>query len=715
MMDQVVLTSNQEHIVDLLIKKNPDLNREVLSKAVVFIATAHEGQYRKSGMPYTEHPYEVAKILADLKQDQPTVLAGLLHDVVEDTDHTLEELSEMFGEDTAFMVDAVTKITAAQEANKTAQKAETYRKLIIAMAKDPRVIMIKIADRIHNMRTMRYMKPEKRQQIAQETLDIYIPLTHRFGLYKLKNELEDLSFKYVNPDEYQKLVDALIENKEAREKYIQSVIGPLQIKMALEDFDCTIQGRTKNIYSIHNKMLSRGCQFEDIFDIFAIRIIVETIPECYLALGYVHNLWTPLQSRFKDYIATPKPNLYQSIHTTVIGPENKMVEVQIRTKDMDQTAEKGFAAHWAYKLETQHEGEELAWLNHMVKLQSEISDSKEYLDFLKVDLKPQGITVFTPKGTSIELPDGATVLDFAFAVHTELGLHCIGARINDEVVNLDKVVPNGATIQILKSNHQEPSPEWLELVKTVKAKQELRRWMKTSMIQQARGLGKEIWIRELRLAKIEKDKRPSDESICKYFGTADITDFYERVGQGELPLADIQRFINGGVETTKETTSLRFFPTFNKDLKSDRSSDMPLQIGQETSLLIHFSKCCAPVPGDKIVGVLRPQIGIEVHNVNCPELKKLPSEQQIAVEWSEETKQAFPAHITVVTDNRKNITLDVLQELKNENVFIERMSVASVQFTGRIRILFKAFRKEQVDSIVNKIKNILGVRQVTKS
>ena len=713
-MEQVTLSSNQEHIVDVLIRKNPALERGILEKAVAFIATAHEGQYRKSGMPYTEHPYEVAKILADLKQDQPTVLAGLLHDVVEDTEYTLEQLSEMFGEDVAFMVDAVTKITAAQEANKTAQKAETYRKLIIAMAKDPRVIMIKIADRIHNMRTMRYMKPEKRQAIAQETLDIYIPLTHRFGLYRLKTELEDLSFKYVNPDEYQKLVDALIENKESREKYIQSVIGPLQFKMALEDFDCTIQGRTKNIYSIHNKMISRGCQFEDIFDIFAIRIIVESIPECYLALGYVHNLWTPLQSRFKDYIATPKPNLYQSIHTTVIGPDNKMVEVQIRTKDMDIVAEKGFAAHWAYKLETQHEGEELAWLNHMVKLQSEISDSKEYLDFLKVDLKPQGMTVFTPKGTSIELPDGAIVLDFAFAVHTELGLHCIGARINDEVVNLDKVVPNGATVQILKSPHQEPSPEWLEMVKTVKAKQELRRWIRSSTIQQAKELGKEIWIRELHLQKIEKDKRPKEEDICKYFGTEDVNDFYQRIGEGELPLADIQRFISGGRDVTKESASLRFFPGFNKDKKNDVRDEMPLQIGGETKLLIHFGKCCGPVPGDKIIGVLRPQIGIEIHCADCAELKKLPKEQQVAVEWNEETSHSFTTHLTIETDNRKNITLDVLTELKKANIFLERMTVASKHSSGRIKIVCKAFRKDQIESVMNCIKNISGVHEVVK-
>ncbi|MBQ3716181.1 MAG: bifunctional (p)ppGpp synthetase/guanosine-3',5'-bis(diphosphate) 3'-pyrophosphohydrolase [Fibrobacter sp.] len=707
-MNQLSLTTNQVHIVDMLIRKNPKLDRGILETAVAFIADAHEGQYRKSGMPYTEHPYEVAKILADLKQDQPTVLAGLLHDVVEDTPHTLKEIAEKFGDETAFMVDAVTKITEAQQSSKTAQKAETYRKLITAMAKDPRVIMIKIADRIHNMRTMRYMKPEKRKSIAQETLDIYVPLTHRFGLYNLKNELEDLSFKYVNPDEYQKIVEALIENKESREKYIQSVIGPLQIKMALEDFDCTIQGRTKNIYSIHNKMVNRDCQFEDIFDIFAIRIIVDTIPECYLALGYVHNLWTPMQSRFKDYIATPKPNLYQSIHTTVIGPENKMVEVQIRTKDMDLTAEKGFAAHWAYKLETQHEGEELAWLDHMVKLQSEISDSKEYLDFLKVDLKPEGITVFTPKGTSIELPNGSCVLDFAFAIHSELGLHCIGARINDEVVSLDKVIPNGATIQVLKSQNQEPSPEWLDLVKTVKAKQELRRWMKTSIIQQARSLGKEIWTRELRLKKISKDHIPQEEEIKRYFGVQSKDDLFERIGQGELPLADIQRFLSHGDIAPKEVSALRFFPTFTRD----RGDDMPLQIGQETSLLIHFADCCAPVPGDDIVGVLRPQIGIEVHKIHCQTLKELPAGQQIAVKWSEDTTKPFTAHLTIETDNRKNITLDILQELKNANVFLDRMTVVSAKYSGRIRLVFKAFRKEQVDTIISKIHLISGVREV---
>jgi GTP pyrophosphokinase len=392
-----------------------------------------------------------------------------------------------------------------------------------------------------------------------------------------------------------------------------------------------------------------------------------------------------------------------------------MVEVQIRTKDMDLTAEKGFAAHWAYKMETQHEGEELAWLDHMVKLQSEISDSKEYLDFLKVDLKPEGMTVFTPKGASIELPEGAIVLDFAFAVHTELGLHCIGARINEEVVSLDKPIQHGATIQILKSPAQEPSPEWLDMVKTVKAKQELRKWMKTSIIQQSLDLGKEIWTRELRMAKIEKEKRPKEEEINKYFGTMNLDDFYERIGQGELPLQDVHRFLTGEDIDTKDRSALRFFPTFGKDKKGIVTDDMPLIIGQETSLVIHFATCCGPVPGDKIVGVMRPQIGIEVHNINCPCLKDFPAEQQLPVEWSADVSKPFTTHLTIVTDNRKNITLDILQELKNAGLNLERMSVASNEASGRIRMEFKAFRKEQVDSMVNKIHKISGVREVTKA
>lgn len=710
-MEVSALSSHQEHIIQMLIRKNPSLNEDLLRKAVLFITDAHKGQFRKSGMPYTEHPLEVAKILADLQLDTVSVLAGLLHDVVEDTPHTLKELTEMFGEETAFMVDAVTKISAVQkQKNKDAEKAETYRKLVNAMAKDPRVLLIKIADRLHNMRTMRYMKPEKRQSIAQETLDIYVPLTHRFGLYKFKSELEDLSFKYVNPVEYQKIVDALIEKKNTREAYVKSVIGPLQFKLALEELDCTIQGRTKNIYSIYSKMQRRNCSFEEIFDIFAVRIIVNTISDCYLALGYVHNLWAPLQSRFKDYIATPKPNLYQSIHTTVIGPENKMVEVQIRTQDMDMTAEKGFAAHWAYKMETGRSGEELGWLEQMAKLQAEIPDSMDFLNFLKADLKPKGMPVFTPKGDSVELPPGATVLDFAFAVHTELGLHCIGAKINNKVFNIDSVVPNGATVQIIKSPSQEPGPEWLDIVKTAKAKQELRRWMRTSFIQQAQNLGKEIWERELRRSHIKASDIPNEQSICKHFNLKNIETFYEKLGQGEMILPELQKFL-----TSFSKIKENYEPSVLLYSKENSALDpFPLPISQNSSLLIHFAKCCSPIPGEEITGVLVPHQGIEVHNTGCSKLEEISPEQLIAVTWDGESSRSFETHLSIDTDNRKGITIDVLNELSNANVFLVRMSVASVKYSGRIRLTFKAFRKTQVEKILMNIKRIEGVREVRK-
>ena len=710
-----LLQPTQEHIIHVLMKKNPALDEQKLRSAVAFISEAHKGQFRKSGMPYTEHPYEVAKIIAEMKLDTSSVLAGLLHDVVEDTQHSLDVIKTRFGEDTAFMVDAVTKISAAQkQGNKIEQKAETYRKFISAMAKDPRVIMIKIADRLHNMRTLQYMKPEKRKIIAQETLDIYTPLTHRFGLYQFKSELEDLAFKYLNPVEYKRIVDHLLSTKEERERYIKSVVGPLQIKMALEDFDCTIQGRTKNIYSIYGKTLSRGCSLDEIFDIFAIRIVVESISECYLALGYVHNLWTPLQGLFKDYIATPKPNLYQSIHTTVIGPENKMVEVQIRTKDMDLTAEKGFAAHWAYKLETQRSGEELEWLDRLAKLQAEIPDSTEYLNFLRVDLKNEGITVFTPKGDSIELPEGSTVLDFAFAVHTKLGLHCVGARINNDVISATKTVPSGATIQVLSSHNQNPLPEWLEIVKTEKAKQELRRWMRTSIATEAQTLGKELWLRELRVFKIQKpEEQPKPEEICEFFKVKSVEEFYDRLGLGNMELSELAKFIQKmhpeKFSEADPESPVKIFVTDQAD-----ESQLPVEVGNESSLLIHFASCCSPIPGEPIMGALMPKQGIEVHRKDCEHLLQIPESRRISMEWNRDSKKEFSVHLKVETDDRKGITAEILDEMNKAKVFIERMSVVSAKKSGRIRLVFRIARRDLLERLMESIRSVSGVREVTR-
>lgn len=712
-MDSILAELTQGHLVRFMMNKNPDLDEGLLRKAIGFIAEAHRNQFRKSGMPYSEHPFEVAKILAELRMDTQTVLAGLLHDVVEDTEHSLDAIKNEFGAEVAFMVDAVTKISAAQEnRNKLEQKVATYRKFLVSMAKDPRVIMIKIADRLHNMRTLHYMIPEKRKAIATETLELYAPLTHRFGLYRFKFELEDLCFKNLNPDKYKYIVDRLQQTRDQRESYIRSIIQPLNMKMALENLDCTIQGRPKHLYSIWTKMKSRDCDIDDLFDLFAIRIIVQTIPECYLALGYIHNLWTPMQSRFKDYIATPKPNLYQSLHTTVIGPEGKLVEVQIRTRDMDETAEKGFAAHWAYKLETQRNGQELAWLEQLAKAQGEISDSTEFLEFLRVDLKPQDTTVFTPKGDAIELPHGATVLDFAFAVHTDLGFHCVGARIDDQVLGIDRMVPPGTTIHVLRSNSQEPSPDWLQIVKTNRAKHAMRRWLRTSLSSQASVLGKEIWERELRLFKIHADLHPREKDVCAHFSVPSQEHFFETIGRGDLSLQALHDFLQpyAGDEYIRhqEKGLLSFL------LRKGSPEQMPVSIGHNESLLIHFAPCCNPLPGDPVMGSLVPGKGIEVHHAECDKLKKSPEDRLIAVQWKEGEAKQFSARLDVEASYRPGLHDEILQALTNQRAVIEKASLINVKGNVRDRFTLKVYNLMQLDTLTRSLKLLSGVRKVTR-
>jgi len=712
-MEGTLADLTQGHLVRFMMSKNPDLDEEQLRNAVRFIAEAHRHQFRKSGMPYSEHPFEVAKILAELRMDTQTVLAGLLHDVVEDTEHSLDAIKKQFGAEVSFMVDAVTKISAAQESrNKLEQKVATYRKFLVSMAKDPRVIMIKIADRLHNMRTLHYMAPEKRKLIATETLELYAPLTHRFGLYRFKFELEDLSFKYLNPDKYKYIVDRLQQSRDQREAYIRSIIQPLNMKMALENLDCAIQGRPKHLFSIWTKMKSRDCDIDDLFDLFAIRIIVQSIPECYLALGYVHNLWTPMQSRFKDYIATPKPNLYQSLHTTVIGPEGKLVEVQIRTRDMDETAEKGFAAHWAYKLETQRNGEELAWLGQLAKAQGEISDSTEFLEFLRVDLKPQETTVFTPKGDAIELPHGATILDFAFAVHTDLGFHCVGARIDDQVLGIDRLVPPGTTIHVLRSNSQEPTPDWLQIVKTNRAKHALRRWLRTSMSSQARTLGREIWERELRLFKIPGEQHPKEKEICSQFDVPNQDAFYETIGRGDLSLLALHDFLQpyAGDEfiRRREKGLLSFL------LRKDHPEAIPVPIGHDESLLIHFASCCNPLPGDEVMGCLVPGKGIEVHHANCEKLQSSPEERLISVQWKDSETKQFSVRLDIEANYRPGLHEEIVQAIGHHKALIEKATLVNVKANVRDRFSLKVYNLVQLDALTRSLKLLSGVRKVTR-
>lgn len=721
---------SQRHYVQFLLTKNPELDGERIHQALQLITEAHRNQFRKSGTPYTEHPLEVAKILANLKLDTETILAGLLHDVVEDTEIGLEEVKIKFGAEVAFMVDAVTKISEMQVATpkvdqkpdpkpdpkpntKEERKIATYRKFLVSMAKDPRVIMIKLADRLHNLRTLHYMKPEKRKEIAKESLEIYAPLTHRFGLHRIKWELEDLSLKHIDPEGYKAIIDKLQQSRRKRESYISSVIRPLEMKMALENLECNIQGRPKHVYSIYQKTRARNCSVDDLFDLFAIRIIVNVIPDCYMALGYVHNLWTPLQSRFKDYIATPKPNLYQSLHTTVIGPEGKMVEVQIRTRDMEQTAENGFAAHWAYKMDPS-EDHNLEWLQNMVKAQSEITDSKEFFEFLHMDLKPMEIVIFTPQGDPVSLPSGATVLDLAFAVHTELGMHCIGAKVDGQVVGIDKILTHGSTVHILRNPSQEPSQEWLSIAVTHKAKNALRRKLRSFIAEQAINIGKAIYERELTLLGVPQGRIPSAATICAAFQKKSLEEFYESVGNGNHSPADIENFLGpfaGNAPRSKKERGLFSF-LLGKDGTPDANA--PLVVDPAGSSLMHFARCCSPVPGDRIAGVLVQGKGIEIHKDTCRSLKSQQIRNIIAVEWHESGHHPSQAKFEVNGSDREGLLEDVVKVLRLHQISIQRASIVTVRESVRDRFTVKVYNLSQLEVALQAIRQIPNVKKVVR-
>ncbi|HLP40259.1 MAG TPA: RelA/SpoT family protein, partial [Fibrobacteria bacterium] len=460
----------KENLVSYIAERIPAFDKQMIQKAIDFSMMAHKNQFRRSGMPYAEHPFEVAKLLADLGMDGTTIVAGLLHDVVEDTSHSISEVRELFGEDVAFLVEAVTKISAIKSKSRADQQAETFRKMLISMAKDIRVIMIKFADRLHNMRTLSYMKEERKRAIAAETIEVYAPLAHRFGLARIKWELEDLAFKHLNPDAYKNLVKKVVEKRQEREEYVRGILAPVKDALRKAGIEGKVFGRPKHLHSIWEKMQARQCGFEDIYDLYALRVIVGTVADCYAVLGLVHSIWTPLQSRFKDYIATPKSNMYQSLHTTLIGPGGKPVEIQIRTEEMDLIAEQGIAAHWGYKEKKGPKdlGKENKWLKQFLEWQQDLTDSHEFMEYFRGDLATGEIFVFTPTGDLVQLPKGATALDFAFALHSALGLKCIGAKVDGNVVPLYRELQTGERVEILKSETQRPSKDWLSIVVTTK-------------------------------------------------------------------------------------------------------------------------------------------------------------------------------------------------------------------------------------------------------
>jgi GTP pyrophosphokinase len=696
-----------EEITQSFIDINPNLDRKLLLKTISFVMDAHKGQARKSGEPYTKHPIEVAKTLAELKMDSTVIAAGLLHDVVEDTKHSNKELKEMFGTEIAEMVDSVTKISSIQKGiDRTAQ---TFKKFLAYFAKHPQIVAIKLADRLNNMYTLKYLSPERQKAISRETLDFYAPLAHRLGLYSFKFELEDLAFKYLNPEEYTAIENHLQLTHKERQEYINSIIFPINIKLNLEQIDCDIKGRSKHFYSIYEKMKNRGCKIDELYDIFAIRIIVNQITDCYMTLGHVHNLWMPLYNRFKDYIAVPKPNLYQSLHTTVIGPQGKLVEVQIRTKDMNETAEHGMAAHWAYKFNLKHEELEknLDWINKITKMQNDIPNSIEFLGFLHESLLPEDSYAWTPQGKKISLPVGATILDFAFAVHTNMGLHCMGARVADKFLSIDTPIPVGETIQILQNDSQEPQETWIAMVKTQKAQTAIRQWLRKAINAQSELLGQKIWQRELHTLKISKENTPSEADICKAFNVQSINSLYEGLGKSEIPIKKIFDFLKQYSSDSYVWQKLKLLNVFSS------AEDTPISIGHNERFLLNYAQCCNPLLGDPVKGILKNGKGIEIHKVNCKILNKFPQEQQISLQWEQpdETKRELKCVLRIEAKGKVAME-DIFRVISKHNVLVKKTIFENKEGLIKGRMDLLAYNSAQVKNVEQSLQAIAGIYNV---
>ncbi|HEY1126978.1 MAG TPA: bifunctional (p)ppGpp synthetase/guanosine-3',5'-bis(diphosphate) 3'-pyrophosphohydrolase, partial [Actinomycetota bacterium] len=637
---------------------HPDPDLDVIKKAYVYSAKVHQGQLRHSGEPYLVHPLEVAGVLAQLKLDEASIVTGLLHDTIEDTLATPEELTELFGSEVTQLVDGVTKLSKFQASATLSQEekqAENFRKMIIAMAQDIRVILVKLADRTHNMRTLNYMREDKRQRIAQETLDIYAPLANRLGISWIKTELEDLSFRWLKPAEYADLVERVGRRKKEREKYIEDVVRLIETKLAERDLQARVSGRFKHLYSIWKKMRADAIDFDQVHDMIAFRLIMPTIPSCYEALGLIHQLWKPVPGRFKDFIAIPKPNMYQSLHTTVIGPLGERVEVQIRTEEMHRIAEEGIAAHWAYKegkAEVRRDDEKFAWLRQLMEWQQDLKDPKEFLETVKVDLFTDEVFVFTPKGDVKSLPRGATPVDFAYAIHSDVGGRCVGAKVNGKIVPLRYKLKNGDTVEVLTNPSAHPSKDWLTFVKTSRAQQRIRGFIKQQQREKSQQLGRELLDKEFRRVGLNLNKLLKSgelKPVAAELGYRLEDDILVAVGYGKIvPHQLVQRLLPAEKLAETEKAPAREEGTERKESLTPvpgangfgrmtelarklvgRQSRTGVQIGGVDDVLVRFGRCCNPVPGDPIAGFITRGRGVTVHTVGCEKALATDPERRV--------------------------------------------------------------------------------------
>ena len=707
---------------------NPTADLELVIKAYNFAKAAHEGQFRNSGEAFFIHPVNVAIILAELNMDTTTIIAGLLHDVIEDTDNSYEKIAEEFGKEIADLVDGVTKLKNLQYQTKQESQAENLRKMVLAMAKDIRVIIVKLADRLHNMRTLEYMNDAKRKEKALETLEIYAPIAHRLGISKIKWELEDLSLRYLDPANYYDLVERVSKRRQEREDYIKKIIKELSENLDGQKIKYDVSGRPKNFYSIYKKMVHEGKAFDQIFDLTAIRVLVDDIRECYEVLGIVHNLWKPIPGRFKDYIAMPKPNMYQSIHTTVIGEKGEIFEVQIRTWDMHKTAEYGIAAHWKYKegdTKTDNFDEKLQWLRQLLEWQTDLSDPTDFMETLKIDFFTDEVFVFTPRGDVINLPDGSTPIDFAYRVHTEVGNRCVGAKVDGRIVPLNYKLKNGNILEIITSSTTNgPSRDWLNIVKSNQAKNKIRQWFKLkerdiNIIKGKEALEKEIKKYNYKASDILKDEWIKNTASKISINTID--DLYAGLGYGSKTLNQVMSKLREQynehykITNEEEYVESKIKPPTQKGKKKPSQG---INIKGVDNIKVRFSKCCNPVPGDNIVGYITRGRGVSVHRSDWPNIVASEDmERFIEVEWADHEKTSYPAEIQIKSTDRSGLLADVTQKMSETDVSLLSLNarpgkdgIVLINMTLEIKDteeLMELMRK------VRKIKNVIDVYRVT--
>lgn len=714
-------TASIDEATDFFIKKvqevSPKIPCDLIEKAFRFSWEAHHDQTRKSGEPFLAHPVAVALILAEQQLDAVTIAAGLLHDVLEDTPVTRNVIEEQFGEEIAVLVDGVTKIKTFQMKTNQERQAETYRKMLLSMAKDLRVIIIKFADRLHNLRTLKYLNPERIKAIAAETLDIYAPLAHRLGMARIKWELEDLAFKHLDWDQYRDIVTKVVASRSERETIIDGFVFPLRERLEKEHLDATIVGRPKHFYSIYRKIQERNKPFEEIYDLLAIRVIVHTIRDCYHVLGVIHSLWTPIQDRFKDYISTPKSNGYQSLHTTVFGEKGTIVEMQIRTWEMNQIAEDGIAAHWLYKSGKDHryltkDDFALVWLKNLIDWQKDLTDSTEFFEFFKIDLFHAEIFVFTPRGDLISLPKGATILDFAFAVHTDLGLHCIGAKVDGKIEPISKELKSGQTVEILRLNSKKPSIDWLREVKTPKARSAIKHWLKTTGRQESIDLGKKIIQASYRRLHATSSFRDHLPGLLQHLGINNPERLYEQVGNGELAISKVMEYFQ--VFKIKKSIQTNVVSKI-VDTFTGRGSQGIL-VGGKEDLMVRFAKCCNPIPGDEIIGFVTRGRGISVHRTSCTNVALFADDKErtIEVSWENSEQKKYMVSLEIVGSDRTGLLQEISRVFAEFKVNIIEGSVKTSDKHAKSSFTIEIGHRNQLKPIFRALQRIKDIENVTR-